>query len=128
MDRICANERNFYFVLRVKKDTPKVGRDPCAKRAAVPRRSHLTTPWQASALLSLLQAEVKANYYKLSRLVHPDKCSHPKAGDAAAVLNQVLLGLPACYCLWLGLAHSSRAAAATPAAAASRAGTCARGK
>lgn len=56
MDRICKHERNYYFVLHVKKDTPK--------------------------------ADIKANYYKLSRLVHPDKCAHPKAGDAAAVLNQ----------------------------------------
>ncbi|KAI7837043.1 hypothetical protein COHA_009120 [Chlorella ohadii] len=56
VERICKNERNYYFVLHVKKDTPK--------------------------------AEIKTNYYKLSRLVHPDKCAHPKAGDAAAVLNQ----------------------------------------
>lgn len=32
-----------------------------------------------------------------SRLVHPDKCAHPKAGDAAAVLNQV--GAPVCCIL-----------------------------
>jgi hypothetical protein len=56
VERICKHERNYYFVLHVKKDTPK--------------------------------ADIKANYYKISRLVHPDKCSHPKAGDAAAVLNQ----------------------------------------
>lgn len=35
------------------------------------------------------KAEMKANYYKLSRLVHPDKCKHPQAVDAAAVINQV---------------------------------------
>ena len=34
------------------------------------------------------EKEIKVNFYKLSRLVHPDKCSHPRAGDAAAVVNQ----------------------------------------
>lgn len=49
------------------------------------------------------QAEIKANYYKLSRLVHPDKCSHPRAGDAAAVLNQVGLAWAAAW-WWCGIA------------------------
>ena len=31
---------------------------------------------------------VRINYLKLSRMVHPDKCSLPQAADASAVLNQ----------------------------------------
>ena len=34
------------------------------------------------------QAEIRNNYLRLSRLVHPDKCKHPQAADASAVLNQ----------------------------------------
>jgi curved DNA-binding protein CbpA len=33
-------------------------------------------------------ADVRANYFRVSRLVHPDKCSHPRAAEAAAVVNQ----------------------------------------
>ena len=33
--------------------------------------------------------EVRSNYMRLSRLVHPDKCTHPDASKASAVLNQV---------------------------------------
>ena len=36
--------------------------------------------------------EVRSNYMRLSRLVHPDKCTHPDAGKASAVLNQVQPG------------------------------------
>lgn len=32
--------------------------------------------------------EVRANYYRVSRLVHPDKCAHPHAAAAAAAVNQ----------------------------------------
>jgi hypothetical protein len=35
------------------------------------------------------QAEIRGNYLRLSRLVHPDKCSHQQAADATAVVNQV---------------------------------------
>lgn len=34
------------------------------------------------------EAEIKYNYLRLSRLVHPDKCSAEGAGEASAVLNQ----------------------------------------
>ena len=34
------------------------------------------------------ESELKYNYLRLSRLVHPDKCSHPNAAEASAVLNQ----------------------------------------
>ncbi len=37
-------------------------------------------------------SEVRANYMRLSRLVHPDKCSNPQAGAASAILNQVRHG------------------------------------
>mmetsp|Transcript_16264 Transcript_16264/g.48725 ORF Transcript_16264/g.48725 Transcript_16264/m.48725 type:complete len:234 (+) Transcript_16264:471-1172(+) len=30
---------------------------------------------------------LKRNYFKLSRLVHPDKCSHPESGKAMAVVS-----------------------------------------
>ncbi|KAL4421923.1 hypothetical protein ABPG77_005207 [Micractinium sp. CCAP 211/92] len=56
VERIIKFQRNFYYVLKVKKDTAP--------------------------------GEIKANYYKLARLIHPDKCSHPKAKEAAQVLNQ----------------------------------------
>ncbi|EFN60178.1 hypothetical protein CHLNCDRAFT_56629 [Chlorella variabilis] len=56
VERILKYEKNFYYVLKVRKDTP--------------------------------MGEIKANYYKLSRLVHPDKCKHARAADASAVLNQ----------------------------------------
>lgn len=55
VERIIKYQRNYYFILKVKKDTPS--------------------------------AEIKANYYKLARLIHPDKCSHPKAKEAAQALN-----------------------------------------
>ncbi|KAL4437427.1 hypothetical protein ABPG75_004566 [Micractinium tetrahymenae] len=56
VERIIKFQRNYYYVLKVKKDTPS--------------------------------GEIKANYYKVARLIHPDKCSHPKAKEAAQVLNQ----------------------------------------
>ena len=31
---------------------------------------------------------MRANYYKVSRLVHPDKCAHQQAAAAAAAVNQ----------------------------------------
>eukprot|EP00884_Botryococcus_braunii_P016687 jgi/Botrbrau1/3701/Bobra.0008s0028.3 len=34
------------------------------------------------------QSEIRGNYLRLSRLVHPDKCRHPQAPDASAVVNQ----------------------------------------
>jgi hypothetical protein len=34
------------------------------------------------------EADIKYNYLRLSRLVHPDKCSLEGAGEASAVLNQ----------------------------------------
>mmetsp|Transcript_7612 Transcript_7612/g.15262 ORF Transcript_7612/g.15262 Transcript_7612/m.15262 type:complete len:215 (-) Transcript_7612:62-706(-) len=34
------------------------------------------------------ESEIKHNYLRLSRLVHPDKCNHPDAGLASATLNQ----------------------------------------
>jgi hypothetical protein len=34
------------------------------------------------------ESEIKYNYLRLSRMVHPDKCSHPDAGLASATLNQ----------------------------------------
>lgn len=56
VERILRIQKNFYAVLKVKKDTPS--------------------------------NEMRANYIKASRLVHPDKCSHPQAKDASAVVNQ----------------------------------------
>ena len=34
------------------------------------------------------QSEIKKLYWKLSLLVHPDKCSHPKAKEAFDILNK----------------------------------------
>lgn len=34
------------------------------------------------------ESEIKYNYLRLSRLVHPDKCQSPGAGEASATLNQ----------------------------------------
>lgn len=34
------------------------------------------------------ESEIKHNYLRLSRLVHPDKCSHPNAAEASSTLNQ----------------------------------------
>lgn len=34
-------------------------------------------------------SEIRSNYLRLSRLVHPDKCSHPQAANAFAIVNQV---------------------------------------
>lgn len=52
--------------------------------------------WAPCHLVSFLQVrkdtdpkEIRANYFRLSRLVHPDKCSHPRAADASAIVNQV---------------------------------------
>ncbi|CAL8462101.1 g1632 [Coccomyxa elongata] len=56
VERILRIQKNYYAVLKVKKDTPP--------------------------------NEVRANYIRASRLVHPDKCSHPQAKDASAVVNQ----------------------------------------
>jgi hypothetical protein len=47
---------------------------------------------QAQVMKDTPANEVRANYMKLSRVVHPDKCSHPQAGAASAVLNQVCAG------------------------------------
>lgn len=32
-------------------------------------------------------SEIRTNYLKLNRLVHPDKCHHPQAAEASAVVN-----------------------------------------
>ncbi|CAL5228025.1 g11088 [Coccomyxa viridis] len=56
VERVLAIQKNYYAVLKVKKDTPS--------------------------------PEVRQNYFKLSRLVHPDKCSHAQAKDASAAVNQ----------------------------------------
>lgn len=32
-------------------------------------------------------SEIRNNYLRLSRLVHPDKCSHPNAAEASSILN-----------------------------------------
>ncbi len=37
------------------------------------------------------ESEIKYNYLRLSRLVHPDKCKAEGAGEASAILNQVRL-------------------------------------
>ena len=34
------------------------------------------------------ESEIKYNYLRLSRMVHPDKCHNPGAGEASATLNQ----------------------------------------
>jgi len=34
------------------------------------------------------ESEMKFNYLRLSRMVHPDKCKHPDAAEASATLNQ----------------------------------------
>eukprot|EP00271_Cylindrocystis_brebissonii_P013499 TRINITY_DN33360_c0_g1_i1.p1 TRINITY_DN33360_c0_g1~~TRINITY_DN33360_c0_g1_i1.p1 ORF type:complete len:774 (-),score=191.64 TRINITY_DN33360_c0_g1_i1:148-2469(-) len=38
-------------------------------------------------------AEMKKRYWKLSLMVHPDKCSHPKAQEAFTSINQALKDL-----------------------------------
>ncbi len=35
------------------------------------------------------ESEIKYNYLRLSRIVHPDKCQAEGAGEASAILNQV---------------------------------------
>ncbi|GBG93045.1 hypothetical protein CBR_g58400 [Chara braunii] len=37
--------------------------------------------------------EIKKKYWKLSLLIHPDKCAHPKAQEAFALLNKTHLDL-----------------------------------
>lgn len=37
--------------------------------------------------------EIKRQYRKVSLLVHPDKCSHPKASDAFDILGQAQAAL-----------------------------------
>merc|ERR1712216_811343 len=37
------------------------------------------------------ESEIKYNYLRLSRIVHPDKCRAEGAGEASAILNQVRL-------------------------------------
>lgn len=32
--------------------------------------------------------EIRGNHLRLSRIIHPDKCSHPKAAEASAIVNQ----------------------------------------
>lgn len=34
-------------------------------------------------------AEIRANHLRLSRVVHPDKCSLPQAAEASSIVNQV---------------------------------------
>lgn len=45
-------------------------------------------------------SEVRINYLRLSRLVHPDKCNDARAPEAAAVINQV------CGIAWEALPHA----------------------
>lgn len=56
VERILRFQKNYYYVLKAKKDTPS--------------------------------SDIKANYYKLCRLIHPDKCQHAQAKDATAAVNQ----------------------------------------
>lgn len=34
-------------------------------------------------------AEIKKRYWRLSLLIHPDKCSHPRANDAFQAVSKV---------------------------------------
>ncbi|KAK9818250.1 hypothetical protein WJX72_009574 [[Myrmecia] bisecta] len=56
VERVLRVQKNYYAVLKVRKDTPP--------------------------------AEIRGNYLRLSRLIHPDKCSHADAAAASAVANQ----------------------------------------
>ena len=58
---------------------------PAASPAASLRALRLSGGAQA--------AQVARAHRRLSARVHPDKCSHPRAGDAQAVLNAARDGL-----------------------------------
>lgn len=46
------------------------------------------------------ESEIKYNYLRLSRIVHPDKCRAEGAGEASAILNQVRLPDRLVYHSW----------------------------
>lgn len=41
-------------------------------------------------------SEVKKRYWRLSLLIHPDKCDHPRANDAFNAVNKAAKDLQAC--------------------------------
>lgn len=50
--------------------------------------------------------EVKKRYWRLSLLIHPDKCSHPQAHDAfqavTAAAKELQVGVCVCVCVCAG--------------------------
>ena len=38
---------------------------------------------------SASSAEIKKRYWRLSLLIHPDKCAHPRANDAFQAVSKV---------------------------------------
>ena len=47
-----------------------------------PAPLHLSCPVTPCPLITRLAGEVKKRYWRLSLLIHPDKCDHPRANDA----------------------------------------------
>ena len=92
------SQANYYYVLRVRKDTETAEikqnyfRLRCGLLILVLHRlvslppslalSHARTPRSSAAALMPPLPPC------CSRLVHPDKCSHPQASEAAATVNQ----------------------------------------
>jgi hypothetical protein len=91
---VLQSEKNFYYVLKVKKDTStgeaKINYYKLRWAGAVPGcpppgqhpQPRSQPPHSAQQRLPPCCLSPR------SRLVHPDKCKHPRAADAAAVLNQ----------------------------------------
>lgn len=48
---------------------------------------------------SATSGEIKKRYWRLSLLIHPDKCAHPRANDAFQAVSKVSKELQVCVSL-----------------------------
>lgn len=51
--------------------------------------------------------EIKKQYWRLSLLIHPDKCAHPRANDAFQAVSKVSKDLQVCPAAYLHLYRGS---------------------
>lgn len=95
--RIIAHKQNYYICLKVYGESQSPDNwtlvavvKACLLTISIIYSFRVLLP--VDHLLQVLKdssaSDIRNNYFRLSRLVHPDKCSHPQAADASAVINQ----------------------------------------
>lgn len=79
--RIIAHKENYYICLKV----CCAHQSTCLSVIQVSKTINTTI---SQVLKDSDPSDIRSNYLRLSRLVHPDKCNNPNAPAAAAIINQ----------------------------------------